>query len=155
MARPVDLGLAGTDFQTVPLDATSLIVRYTLKGDRDLNGTVNFDDLLRLAKSYGATTGKFSTSGDSDHDGNVDFDDLLAVMAVNYNRTLSTADAASSAEVFANDWALAQAIAPEPSTLGVLLLAFRRNRRSRQSLARELAADAVERSACLKCLSPA
>lgn len=110
------IGLAGTTYRGVALDATSLIIAYAYRGDTDLNGTVNFDDLLRLATHYGGTAGKTWSNGDADHDGNVDFDDLLA-MAKNYNRTLGLAGEASSSDLFEADFALARALVPEPTVL--------------------------------------
>src|SRR5262249_49852959 len=52
-------------------------------GDANLDGVVNFDDLLLLAQHYGATTGSIWGDGDFDFNGKVDFTDLLT-LAQNY-----------------------------------------------------------------------
>ncbi|MFT3789223.1 MAG: M14 family zinc carboxypeptidase [Tepidisphaeraceae bacterium] len=74
-------------------------------GDTNFDGTVNFTDLLKLAANYGnATAGGFE-AGDFNFDGTVNFTDLLA-LASNYGSTSGT---------LASDFALAQAMVPEPS----------------------------------------
>ena len=107
---------------------------FTAYGDTNLDRKVNFSDLLVLAKNYGAA-GTWS-GGDFDGTGVVDFGDLL-LLAKNYNfgagsPTSATLDDASPA--FRSDWALAQAVAPEPSvlSLGVSVagLLARRHRRT-------------------------
>lgn len=49
-----------------------------LAGDATRDGTVNFDDLLRVAQSYGQT-GKTFSQGDFNYDSKVDFLDLLTL----------------------------------------------------------------------------
>jgi fibronectin-binding autotransporter adhesin len=98
-------------------------VARTLKGDATLDGTVNFDDLLKLAANYNQP-GNWAT-GDFNYDGNVNFDDLLG-LAANYNQSFTGS--------FAGDWALAQASVPEPMALstlacGAVALTARRRRR--------------------------
>jgi beta-glucanase (GH16 family) len=56
----------------------------TRRGDANLDGVVNFDDLLALAASYGRTGSGTWSAGDFTGEGNVDFDDLLR-LASNYN----------------------------------------------------------------------
>lgn len=97
-------------------------------GDANLNGAVDFDDLLLLAQNYGNTNNATGWSlGNFDGSGGVTFDDLL-LLAANYGQ--GTANLTPAA--FAADWAAAQAIVPEPATLalaaGGLLLARRRRR---------------------------
>jgi hypothetical protein len=93
------------------IDDTTVIVRTTLRGDANLDGSVNFDDLLKLAANYNGTGGW--AQGDFTYDGSVNFDDLLK-LASNYNTSLPSGS-------FAGDWALAQSAVPEPTTA---LLAF-------------------------------
>lgn len=60
--------------------ASDLVLRYTLRGDANLDGTVTFDDLLVVAQNYSASaTGKVWTTGDFDLNSKSDFDDLLAL----------------------------------------------------------------------------
>ena len=118
------------------LDSTSLLLRYTLLGDTNLNGTVDFVDLVNLARSFNRPG--VWTNGDSNYDGNVDFIDLVNI-ARNFNRTLGAPgpigglDAGGGAS-FEAEWARALAIVPEPTALGsligagfALLRRFRRN----------------------------
>lgn len=65
----------------VPVTAGSLVMRYTIAGDTNLDQTVNFDDLLSLAQAYGGA-GNW-VQGDSNYSQSVNFDDLL-VLAQNY-----------------------------------------------------------------------
>jgi hypothetical protein len=67
------------------LQTGDLVMRYTLKGDTNLDLTVNFNDLLALAQNYNGTLKEWS-NGDFDLNRNVDFNDLLS-LAQNYNAT--------------------------------------------------------------------
>jgi GH25 family lysozyme M1 (1,4-beta-N-acetylmuramidase) len=111
-------------FGDLNLPADSMILRRTLKGDANLDGTVNFSDLLALAQNYDRV-GFVWSLGDFDYDGNVNFSDLLA-LAQNYDRVAGT---------FETDWAMAQAMVPEPATVGLLAgagLMLTRHRRRRR-----------------------
>ena len=57
--------------------SSSLLLRYTIVGDADLNGKVNDDDagLLGLWYDNGATTGHHWQEGDFDFSGTVDDND--------------------------------------------------------------------------------
>jgi autotransporter-associated beta strand protein len=101
---------------------STLTIAAALYGDANLDGTVNFDDLLKLAANYN-TSGKNWAQGDSNYDGTVNFDDLLK-LAANYNQTITGS--------FGGDWALAQAV-PEPTVLTIVAagtaVSLRRRRR--------------------------
>ena len=58
-----------------------------LSGDANLDGAVDFSDLLTLARHYGSAGATWST-GDFDADGTVDFADLAA-LARNYGQRIS------------------------------------------------------------------
>ena len=112
-----------------------MIIRVTLKGDANLDGTVNFDDLIRLAQHYNQSTNITWADGDADYNGKVNFDDLIS-LAQNYNRKyangLITQAGSLSAGAFAADWALARSLVPEPTTIVALaapLAAMTRRRR--------------------------
>jgi hypothetical protein len=74
--------------------STALTASLATPGDANLDGTVNFSDLLVLAKNYN-TTGDVWEQGDFNGDGTVNFSDLL-VLAKNYN--VSMTDPASTSE---------------------------------------------------------
>lgn len=101
-----------------------------LLGDANLDGKVDFNDLLTLAQNYGGT-GLLWQNGDFTADGNVDFNDLL-VLAQNYGQGLTTAQLAELPASFRADAERAFAEVPEPGTLtlaasvGLLLLGRRR-----------------------------
>ena len=56
-----------------------LTVRYTGDGDAQLDGKIDFDDILALFPNYGATGSFVWSEGDFTYDGKVDFDDILAL----------------------------------------------------------------------------
>jgi hypothetical protein len=105
-------------------------------GDATADGTVDFNDLAKLAQSYNVTDGQRRWSeGDFNYDGNVDFLDL-SILAQNYNTSgLQGAEAipAGAPADFAADWAAAVASVPEPSALALtallLIPALKRRRR--------------------------
>jgi hypothetical protein len=66
------------------VDASAVLVRYTLAGDANIDRRVDFDDLLRLAANYNTSGMPYPGRGDFNFSGKVDFDDLLA-LAANYN----------------------------------------------------------------------
>lgn len=76
-------------FMGQTVNANSVLLRYTLLGDADLDGQVNFSDLVRLAQNYGGT-GKSWPLGDFNNDSTVDFADLVK-LAQNYNAPLPPA----------------------------------------------------------------
>jgi hypothetical protein len=98
-------------------------VGFTIGGDADFSGLVNFDDLLALAKAYNKVD-QYWTNGEFTRDGLVNFDDLL-VLAKNYNKVaagaLPSAIPGATAEFNADvASAFAQAAVPEPGTLGLI-----------------------------------
>lgn len=115
----------------VPLySSTQLLVKVAMPGDANIDGSINFDDLLLLAQNYNGANKEW-TQGDFDFTGTVGFDDLLA-LAQNYNKTVTAADAATLGEAFAADFALAQSLVPEPgmacAVLGIGSLWLNRRR---------------------------
>lgn len=112
-------------------DATAVLVRYTRVGDTNIDGIVDFDDLLSLAQNYGTVDTATWIKGDSNYDGAVNFDDLLG-LAQNYGTSAVLSGDSFSSE-FVSDWALAQSMVPEPATLSLVALGstlgIRRRRR--------------------------
>lgn len=133
-ASELFLGGSGTLLGESVADDDTLI-RATLRGDSTLDAKVTFTDLVILAQHYNQLTGQTWADGDSNGDGAVNFDDLVAV-AQNYNQalvggTIVPAGSAITASGFAGDWALAQSMVPEPSSLliGLFSLGYARRRR--------------------------
>jgi hypothetical protein len=67
-------------------DASTVILRYTLAGDADLNQTVNSDDFTQLSNNFGSTSGIWS-GGDFNYDGTVNALDFN-LLASNYGAAL-------------------------------------------------------------------
>jgi hypothetical protein len=118
-ARAADVRPAAPDgsypFLGLRVAADDVLVRYTVLGDATLDGTVNFDDLLALAKHYNAASDVHWSSGDFNYDNSINFDDLL-ILAKHYNASLPTAPVPSAPAHFSQDLAAAFASVPEPST---------------------------------------
>ncbi|MBL7132690.1 MAG: SBBP repeat-containing protein, partial [Phycisphaerae bacterium] len=66
-----------TDLEGVPVDATSVLVKYTWYGDINLDGVVDFNDYNIIDNTFlsGATTDQHWQRGDLNYDGVVDFND--------------------------------------------------------------------------------
>jgi autotransporter-associated beta strand protein len=126
----------GGTFYGSPADASSVVVRTTVQGDSNLDGIVNFTDLLSVARNYNASN-TFWSKGDFDYNGLVNFTDLL-ILARNYNlSTPSASDVPGASPAFEADMTAAFAAAvPEPTSIGLLglagaaLLGGRRRRRA-------------------------
>ena len=109
-----------TSFGGQTVDSTSILMRYTLAGDANLDGTVNVVDFNMLAAGYNKT-GQLWTGGDFNYDGKVNAEDFDAI-ATNYG------------QVFSGDLPLDEAplgvLVPEPALAAALLplLALRRRR---------------------------
>lgn len=119
---------AGTlSFGGMSVDSTAILMHVALKGDTNIDGSVNFSDLLSLAQNYGGS-GTWA-NGDSDYDGAISFTDLLS-MAQNYGQSLLVTDANAAAN-FESDWLLARSLVPEPSLAAIALLGMPLLRRKR------------------------
>lgn len=118
------------------IDDTTIIAKYTFRGDANLDGAVGFADLVAVAQNYGKNGGATWDMGDFNYDGNVGFADLVSV-AQNYGDMLPAAPIAGASEDFEADMAAAFASVPEPSVINGLLLGvagfiYRRRRRTIQ-----------------------
>ncbi|MFT3784570.1 MAG: hypothetical protein QM770_00200 [Tepidisphaeraceae bacterium] len=104
-------------------DVTSPVLLTPLTdGDANVDRVVNFTDLLTLASHYNDSTGATWLQGDFTGDGAVNFADLLQ-LAANYG--------SGPTGTFADDWALALSLVPEPTLalslpLAALMLRQRR-----------------------------
>jgi len=82
-----NLGYADSaDHVVKGLADNTVLVKYALDGDTNLDGKVDFTDLVRLARNYGRHDANWD-DGDFNYDGTVGFDDLVK-LARNYGRTL-------------------------------------------------------------------
>src|SRR5262249_11456071 len=73
------------------VDSTSVLLRYTLAGDANLDGNVDTIDFNNLAGNFGST-GKVWTQGDFNYDGIIDTVDFN-LLASNFGSVLSSANA--------------------------------------------------------------
>jgi hypothetical protein len=104
------------------------LVRPILSGDANLDGKVDFFDVVQVL-GYKYNTGQSAsyTDGDLDYSGKVDFFDIVTLLSANYNTGQTFPAAAAAAPASAT---------PEPTTLSLLtliaapLLARRRSRRN-------------------------
>jgi hypothetical protein len=119
VARADEVGLGGGIFGGINVAAGDVLVAFTLYGDADLDGAVNFNDLARLAQNYN-TGGKRWVQGDFNYDGLVDFNDL-ARLAQNYNTVLPAGAIPGAPVGFEEDWAAAVASVPEAGGAVVLM----------------------------------
>ncbi len=97
-------------------DAWVHLLKHSKYGDVDLNGAVNFSDLLVVAQNYDLSSGAGWAMGSFNGDGAVNFPDLLFV-AQNYDSAR-----------FESDWTLARSIVPEPIAICALVPLMRRRR---------------------------
>lgn len=90
-ANAIFQGAFPATFSNVSVDATSVLIRSTIPGDANLDGSVGFDDLLLLTQFYGQSNQTWA-QGNLNYDatGNVDFDDLL-IVSQNYGTSLAVA----------------------------------------------------------------
>ena len=88
------------DHVVVGQPANTVQVEFTVLGDTNLDGTVNFTDLVALAQHYNSTTAVWD-QGDFNGDGTVNFTDLVA-LAQNYNKSRPAGSFAVSNSSLAN-----------------------------------------------------
>ena len=113
---------AGTLFEGTPVNATSVLVKFTWKDDLTLDGVVDSSDAIVFGTNYdnGATTGHSFAQGDLNYDGVIDSSDAI-IFGTAYNTSLAQL--------------------PEPSSfvlaaLGAFMLAIAWRRRYARSMRR-------------------
>jgi hypothetical protein len=116
---PAALAGGGTQFNGAAVDASAVVAKATVGGDANLDKSVNFGDLLVLAKNYNTAAGSYWARGDFNYDGAVNFGDLL-ILAKNYNQSMPTDPIPGASAAFEADLAAAFAAVPEPGSLSLL-----------------------------------
>ncbi len=124
----------GSVDQGTPAAANQILIENTLAGDANLDGTVNFADLLVVAQNFNHALDTHGNpldwaDGDFNYDGNVNFADLLLV-AQNFNKHLGAGELAQLPQSFQAAWNLAEAEVaavqsnnvPEPGTIGLMAI---------------------------------
>ena len=115
--------------------AGTVRVRVTLPGDADLNGSVDFNDFLKLQNGFGNAGTRFD-QGDFNYDGVTDFNDFLALQN-NFGQSISgaavavsksqiaamTAVAVSKSQIAAMTAFAAAGGVPEPAGLAMIGIA--------------------------------
>ena len=91
-----------------------------LAGDTNVDGKVDFSDLLTLAQNYGAT-GATWAQGDFNADGAVGFGDLLA-LAQNYGQSADGSLTSGADPAFTTDVERNLAEVPQPSSASLLAI---------------------------------
>src|SRR5205814_9615828 len=76
----------GPTYSGQPVNASSIIIRYTYSGDANLDGSVDTVDFNLLAQSF-SQSGKVWSNGDFNYDGAVDTVDFT-LLASNFSQTL-------------------------------------------------------------------
>ena len=113
-----------------------LTIEFTLPGDANLDGTVNFNDLLVIAQHFGQSAAKGNpvswTTGDVSFDNQVNFSDLL-IVAQNFGNSLTKAQSTELPASFLAQYNLAltelaasdasTTSVPEPASAGLLAIA--------------------------------
>jgi hypothetical protein len=139
--HPTAIGIAeATDlFTTFPavfrgqtIDASTVLLQYTLAGDANVDGVVNLLDFNVLARNFGQTGRRWS-QGDFTYGGAVNLVDFN-LLAANFGYQ------ASGPAVTPQDWANLAAVVPEPAgaaaLAGLAVLILRRGRRRRAAARR-------------------
>ncbi len=109
------LGPTGGFFGGEQVDGSTVLVKFTLYGDANLDRQVNLLDFNRLAANFGST-GAVWSQGDFTYDGVVnlaDFNKLAAKFGMS----------AAGPEVTPDDWASLAAVVPEPASAAMLVAA--------------------------------
>jgi glucose/arabinose dehydrogenase len=119
--------LGKTNFAGQPVDADSLLIKFTYFGDSDVDGDVDVNDLGNLASAW-QTSGVW-TSGDFDYNGTIDVNDL-GLLASNWQAGVGSPLGPGSLGEALSALGLPAVSVPEPTAIaGPVLLALQLRRR--------------------------
>jgi parallel beta-helix repeat protein len=107
-----------------PAGANQIFIKNTLAGDANLDGVVNFSDLLSVSQNFNHTLDTHGNpmdwaDGDFNYDGKVNFADLLLI-SQNFNKHLAAGQADQTPQSFQDTELLATAAdstSPAPTTI--------------------------------------
>jgi hypothetical protein len=111
-------------FDGLAVDQNSILIKYTLNGDTNLDGSVGVADLGAVASHFGATAGMTWGQGDFDYNGTVDVADLGA-LATTYGQSYASGGAVAPTALIASALPLSPSSlspVPEPSSAVMLSL---------------------------------
>lgn len=118
-----DFGMSLATFGGVSISGTnSILMRYTVLGDANLDGTVDSTDLSLLQHSYGMTSGATWDEGDFNYDGKVDLSDYV-VFRAHVGQSLSPPLKGAAMTTLPGSLSLSIANVPEPATVQLLIAA--------------------------------
>jgi autotransporter-associated beta strand protein len=104
----------GATFGGVSTDANSILITRALKGDGDLNGTVDLLDFIRLQTGFGSSgAGARWDTGDYNQDGTVNLLDFIALQT-NFGQSLTLSDMPAIVA--------APSVAPVPEPMSIAIL---------------------------------
>jgi hypothetical protein len=132
-----------TTWRGVAVTDVDVLVAHTKYGDANLDGAVDFADLVLLAQNYNQPSNRFWANGDFTYDGAVNFADLTK-LAQNYNSRMPADAIPGASAAFSSDVERAFATVPEPATHWLLAavaatsMARRRRRSSRGHIRRHV-----------------
>ncbi len=120
-ASNADSGMGLTSFGGVAVDPSSLLLRYTVLGDANLDGKVDIADFLLLRHNFGLTSNASWDQGDFDYDGKIDITDFM-ILRAHFGASLAATPAAAA------QWMAVPAIAefqavPEPEPIELMIVA--------------------------------
>jgi autotransporter-associated beta strand protein len=120
-ASNADSGMGLTSFGGIAVDANSVLLRYTMLGDANLDGKVDIADFLLLRHNFGLTSNAMWDQGDFDYDGKIDITDFM-ILRAHFGASLSAAPAAIAQMMALPALAEFQAV-PEPESIKLLIAA--------------------------------
>ncbi len=118
-ADNADAGMGLTTFGGQAVNSNSLLLRYTVLGDANLDGKVDLSDFLSLRQNFGLTSGATWDRSDFDYDGKVNLSDFL-ILRAHFGQSLPSGLVGASSPAAA---APITGLSPVPEPAALLLVA--------------------------------